>query len=215
MASFSLSVPGPMVTIDGGDNLSVNNGDCDGFYDWSASTCTEFVTGPTITPVPSSSPSSAPSFSAVPSSAPSYIPTQAPTVSAAPSAIPTISMAPTSVVYSFCGDLEQYQDQDCLSVDSWSDFVSAIASASGTIVFCAFTIKNDADGPVIVDKDINMHCPSRSCVIYGPSTHLRVEGDTQIVVSGFTFTGSQRSAVQVRTESYSSVTSFCKCKFIR
>jgi hypothetical protein len=131
------------------------------------------------TPVPSSSPSSAPSFSAVPSSAPSYIPTQAPTVSAAPSATPTISMAPTSVVYSFCGDLEQYRDQDCLSVDSWSDFVSAIASASGTIVFCAFTIKNDADGPVIVDKDINMHCPSRSCVIYGPSTHLRVEGDTQ------------------------------------
>ena len=61
-------VPGPMVVLDGGDNLSINNGDCDGVYDWSGEICTEFVAppssaSPTTTPLPTYSPSGAPSSS--------------------------------------------------------------------------------------------------------------------------------------------------------
>lgn len=224
-------VPGPMVTIDGGNNLSFNNGDCDGFYDWSSDVCTEFAgppstLAPTTTPLPTSYPSVtpsvapssspttlSPSISIAPSTFPSAIPSESPTVSAVPSVAPTISMAPTSVAEGKCGDLEQYEDQECVTVNNWSSFVAVIASTSDTVVFCAFRIMNDSDGPVLLNKDINIHCPSESCVIYGPGTHLRVEGDTQVLVSGFTFTGSQHTAVQIRTTSYSSVTTFCKCDF--
>ena len=122
-------------------------------------------------------------------------------------------MAPTSVVESKCGDLEQYTDAACTAVNDWSSFVEVIESASDIIVLCAFSIMNDSDAPIVLNKDMTIHCPSESCVIYGPSTHVRVEGDTEVLVSGFTFTGSQRTAVQIRTTSYSSVTTFCKCDF--
>lgn len=228
---FFLAVPGPMVAIDGGNNLSFNNGNCDGFYDQSDGICFEFAgppssAAPTRTPLPtyypsvtptvapSSSPTTnAPSISMAPSTSPSSAPSQSPTISAAPSVAPTISMAPTTVAKGKCGDLEQYEDQGCVVVNDWTSFVAALESASGAIVFCSFTIMHDNDVPAILNKDINVHCPSESCSIYGPSNHLRVEGNTHVLVSGFTFTGSQQTAVQIRTTSYSAVTTFCGCDF--
>lgn len=223
--------PGPMVVIDGGDNLSINNGDCDGVYDWSVDVCTEFVgppssPAPATTSVPSYSPSgtpsivptyspttSAPTVSMAPSNSPSDTPSIAPTVSVAPSLSPTISMAPSSVAESKCGDIEEYTDAACLAVNDWNSLVDAIKSASDTIVLCAFSIMKDSDLPLLLNKDMSVYCPSQSCVIYGPSTHLRVEGDTRVLVSGFTFTGSQQTAVQIQTKSYSAVTTFCNCAF--
>lgn len=228
---FDDLVPGPMITFDGGDNLSVDNGDCNGFYDWSTSVCTEFVAPlasppPTITPFPSPSPSfspsalpstspttAAPTISQIPSSSPSFVPSSIPTVSLAPSMTPTVSMAPTTVVYSKCGDLDQYEDQACQSVDSWRTLLSTIASTPDVAVFCPFTIMNDSGEPLVLDRDIVLHCPSKSCVIFGSTVLLRVEGVTQVLISGFTFTGSQETAVQIRTKEYSSVTTFCKCGF--
>ena len=221
-----------MVTIDGGENLSINNGDCNGFYDWSANTCTEFASppttsAPTITRMPTVSPSSSPSVSPTnsptisleptitmaPTISPSSSPSQAPTVSAAPSVAPTVSMEPTSIAQSRCGDLELFKDQACQSISSWDDLLSAVANASDVVILCPFAIPNDSGVPIILNRDIDIHCPSRSCVVYGNGTHLQVEGDNQNVISGVSFTGSQNTAVQIRTTSYSSVTTFCKCNF--
>lgn len=220
-----------MMAIDGGDNISIDNGDCDGFYDWSEQTCIEFSGAPTslvptTTAIPSMLPSSSPSVlpslspttseptvSLAPSLPPSSAPSQSPSVSIAPSASPSISMAPTSIAYSLCGDPSQYLDEECVSVDTWSEFHSAISNATDHIVFCPITIQNDNGQPVVVDKNIQVYCPTNSCVIFGTGTHVRVLGDTKTLFTGFTFTGSNQTAIQIRTESYSSVTTFCKCGF--
>ena len=243
-----------MVAIDGGNNFSTNNGDCDGFFDWGANFCIEFAEAlsspaptstsplgmfPSISPsmspsrsfapsvspsfrqsqiptnVPSNAPSQAPSRSLLPTSPPSDLPSQTPTISLAPSNLPTISMAPTSVVYGICGDLAQYQSEPCVTVTSWSAFLAEIDGALGTVIFCSFSVMNINGTAAVVDKDINIVCPSRSCNIYGNASHLHVKGDTQVLISGITFTGSKHTAVHVMTSSYSAVTAFCSCGFYK
>lgn len=224
---------GPAVFIDGGNNLSTKNGGCDGFFDLDADSCTEFTnpSGVSVTPIVSMAPSVSPTTrsaptgssqpsaprSANPSTSPSMTPTDAPSQSPTRSSSPSISfspsMAPTSVEDSKCGDLEQYNEEPCVQIENWTAFSEALGNASDHLVLCPFAITENSGLVGVIDRDITIVCPLHNCTIAGTGAHLRIQGDTDVLISGFTFKGSEQSAVHVMTSSRLATTTFCQCDF--
>jgi hypothetical protein len=124
-------------------------------------------------------------------------------------------MAPTSVEDSKCGDLEQYSGEPCEQIENWTAFLEAIGNASDHLVLCPFAITNDSGLAAVIDKDVTIVCPLHNCTIAGAGTHLHVQGDTNVLISGLTFKGSEQSAVQVKTSSRLATTTFCQCDFLK
>jgi hypothetical protein len=211
------------VYIDGGNNLSTENGGCDGVFDLDADSCTEFTGPPTssVSPTTTSAPSMSfqPSLSpsvhptTIPTTTPTEEPSQSPTRSPSPSISVSPSMAPTTVVDSKCGEFEQDNREPCVQIENWNAFLQAIGNASNYLVLCSFDIMNDSGLAAVIEKDISILCPSHNCTIVGAGAHLRVRGDTYILISGLTFQGSEQSAVHVETSSRLATTSFCQCNF--
>lgn len=160
---------------------------------------------------PSVSPSAYPSTS--PSMTPTDAPSQSPTRSPSPSISISPSLAPTSVEDSKCSDLEQYAGEPCVKIENWTAFSEALGNASDHLVLCSFAITNNSGLAALIDRDITIVCPSHNCTVAGTGAHLRIEGDTSVLISGLTFNGSEHSAVQVMTSSRLATTTFCQCDF--
>jgi hypothetical protein len=162
---------------------------------------------------PSLPPSVHPSM--IPTMTPTDVPSQSPTSSPSPSISVSPSMAPTSVVDSKCGELEQNNGEPCVQIESWNAFLQAIGNASDHLLVCSFDIMNDSGLAAVIGKNISILCPSQTCTIVGAGVHLRVQGDTYILISGLTFRGSEQSAVHIETSSRLATTTFCQCNFLK
>ena len=212
--------------IDGGNNLSTENGDCDGFFDLDANSCTEFTGPPTpnISPTTTSAPSMSfqPSLfpsvhpSMIPTKTPTEVPSQSPTRSSSPTISVSPSMAPTSVVDSKCDEVVQDNGEPCVPIESWNVFIQAIGNASDHLVVCSFDIMNDSGLAAVIGKNISILCPSQACTIVGAGVHLRIQGgNMHNLISGLTFRESEQAAVHIETSSRLATTTFCQCKFMK
>jgi hypothetical protein len=122
-----------------------------------------------------------------------------------------------------CPDFSPTQDGDCADVSNWSDFLSAIESASGNDLFlCPFDIeKEETDEPAIVMHGVNIRCKRRLetdlCIIRGPGTHLKVATSDDTLFQGLSFRESNDYAVHIvsDTEGAREAThTFCYCSLI-
>jgi hypothetical protein len=133
------------------------------------------------------------------------------------------SSSPTSVATSLCGDVNPRElvSTACTNVTSWVEFVSVVERAEGYLALCPFYLNKTDLAAAKINKDLVLVCPfgkddeaKTRCTIDGPGSHLRITGNTRVIVSGFVFTGANTTAVRVETNSVTAETSFCWNNFM-
>jgi hypothetical protein len=122
-----------------------------------------------------------------------------------------------------CPDFSPTQDEVCVDVSNWSEFLSAIEeSTSGDLFLCPFKIdREETDEPAIITRGINIRCKRRLetdlCIIHGPGTHLKVATSDDTSFQGLSFRESNDYAVHIvsNTEGASEAThTFCHCSLM-
>jgi hypothetical protein len=121
-----------------------------------------------------------------------------------------------------CPDFLPTPDGDCVEINNWSDFLSAIELASSELFLCPFDIRKEAtDETAVIGKGISIRCRRRSdtdiCTIRGPGTHLRVATSENTLFHGLSLRESDDHAVHIvsDTEGASDAShTFCYCSFL-
>ena len=177
---------------------------------------------PTLTQPPSTSPPTN-KVTAPPQTAPAAAPTkqvvtpgrpdQAP--SRQPSRIVGEGEEPTGnvTVPSMCS-FDPFEGE-CVQVETFSDFATAINNATEEVVFCGgFSIQKIEPGPLAINNDVDVRC-LEMCTVFGVGTLLQIGGATSKVrFSNMKFMMARlESAILVSTMASMSETTFCDSEF--
>jgi len=103
----------------------------------------------------------------------------------------------------------------CVSIDSFSDLKSKVKFATGTLVFCPFTVEPAPSEFLDITTKVTLSCSySGGCRISGSTRHIRIIGpSSQVSIQGFVFERATIHAVIIISSAVRKQT-FCDCQFI-
>lgn len=103
----------------------------------------------------------------------------------------------------------------CIPIDSFTKFKEQVENATGTIIFCPFTLNKPPLETVYISTNVNIICNvARECRINGSISQIKVVGGSaQVFFQGFVFGGATGTAVHIAS-SARRTQSFCDCHFV-
>jgi len=186
--------------VDQGGNVARNNSNCDGVYVDSGSKCISFEQV-SFKPVPTLAPQVSKS-----SDAPSPSP-----VTSATSAHVTLNIKEAHSC-----EKNVTVSTPCIRITDFVEFKQRVEQATGTLIFCPFTISQGPEKLVYVTTNVQIVCKeSRMCRIVGPGGQISVLGTTsQVFIQGFVFERSTAAAVHIMS-SATQPQVLCNCHFLK
>ncbi|KAL3941621.1 MAG: hypothetical protein SGARI_000534, partial [Bacillariaceae sp.] len=103
----------------------------------------------------------------------------------------------------------------CVEVETFNDFETAIKEATGEVVFCGgFSIQRMDPGPLTIAKDVDIRC-IEMCTVFGVGPLIRIGGAmSKVRFSNMKFMMARLdSAIRVSTMTSMSETTFCNSEF--
>lgn len=106
-------------------------------------------------------------------------------------------------------------DGECIQVDSFDDFYTAVTEGGNDIVFCGgFRVRKSAGAPLQISADTSIRC-LESCTIFGEGPFVQVGGAmSKVRFSNVKFMMARsETAVLISTMTSLSETTFCDVEF--
>jgi len=105
----------------------------------------------------------------------------------------------------------------CTAVNDWNALKSIIVGSTGAVVLCPFDITKTDRAPLLLTQGATVMCRKANdtdeCTIRGIGEHIRIIGQTDVLILGLSFKESDEHAVYIQGGIDTNVHTFCGCTF--
>ena len=103
----------------------------------------------------------------------------------------------------------------CISVGSFEEFKAQVERASGTLIFCPFTLNKNPNEMLYISTNVQLVCKEpKECRIKGSNSHIQIVGEfAKVFFQGFVFEGASTAAVHILSSARQPHI-FCNCHFV-